>query len=149
MVLLKVSTWKGVIRFKKRGKLSPMYIGPFRILARLGRVVHRLDLPEEISQIHNTLHLSQFWKCSVDDSVEVLLYKIQVDDGLTCIERPVAVLDRRTETLQNQVWISCRCSGSTERVQCGSIRMRWGSITQSYLQQRTLRTKSNSSSGEL
>ena len=108
MVLLKVSPWKGVIRFRKRGKLSPMYIRPFRILDRVGRVVHRMDLLEEIIQIHNTFHLSQFWKCLVDDSVVVLMDDIQVDDGLNYIERPLAVLDKRTETLRNKVWISCR-----------------------------------------
>ena len=58
MVLLKVSPWKGVIRFRKRGKLGPMYTGPFRVVSRVGNVAYRLDLPAELSQIHSTFHLS-------------------------------------------------------------------------------------------
>lgn len=52
MVLLKVSPWKGFIRFRKRGKLGPKYIGLFKVFARIGRVAYRLDLPVELSQIH-------------------------------------------------------------------------------------------------
>ena len=58
MVLLKVSPWKGVIRFRKRGKLGPRFIGPFRVVARVRKVAYRLDLPAELSQIHNTFHVS-------------------------------------------------------------------------------------------
>lgn len=58
MVLLQVSPWKGVIRFRKRGKLGPRYIGPFRIIARVGKVAYRLKLPEELSEIHITFHVS-------------------------------------------------------------------------------------------
>ncbi|GJW03668.1 putative reverse transcriptase domain-containing protein [Tanacetum coccineum] len=63
MVLLKVSPWKGVIRFGKRGKLSPRYIGPFKILARVGLVAYTLELPEELQGIHSTFHVSNLKKC--------------------------------------------------------------------------------------
>ena len=102
MVLLKVSPWKGVIRFRKRGKLGPRFIGPFRVLARVGRVAYRLDLPVELSQIHNTFHVSQLRKCLVDESAVVPLEDIQVDSSLNYIERPVAILDRKTKTLRNK-----------------------------------------------
>ena len=62
---------------------------------------YRLDLPEELSQIHNTFHVSQLQKCLVDDSVVVPLEDIQVDDLLNYIERPVAIIDRKTKTLTN------------------------------------------------
>ena len=58
MVLLKVSPWKGVIRFRKRGKLGPRFILPFRVVARVGKVAYRLDFPAELSQIHITFHVS-------------------------------------------------------------------------------------------
>lgn len=102
MVLLKVSPWKGVIMFRKRGKLGPRFIGPFRVLARVGRVAYRLDLPVELSQIHNTFHVSQLRKCLVDESAVVPLEDIQVDSSLNYIERSVAILDRKTKTLRNK-----------------------------------------------
>ncbi|KAI3794915.1 hypothetical protein L1987_37556 [Smallanthus sonchifolius] len=57
-VMLKVSPWKGIIRFRKRGKLSPRFVGPFRIMARVGEVAYRLELPDELSGIHPTFHVS-------------------------------------------------------------------------------------------
>ncbi|GKD51613.1 hypothetical protein Tco_1280589 [Tanacetum coccineum] len=63
MVLLKVSPWKGVVHFGKRGKLSPCYIGPFKIVARVGPVAYTLELPEELKGIHSTFHASNLKKC--------------------------------------------------------------------------------------
>ncbi|KAI3811090.1 hypothetical protein L1987_20806 [Smallanthus sonchifolius] len=57
-VMLKVLPWKGIIRFRKRGKLSPRFVGPFRIMARVGEVAYRLELPDELSGIHPTFHVS-------------------------------------------------------------------------------------------
>lgn len=102
MVLLKVSPWKGVIRFRKRGKLGPMYIGPSRIIAQVGNVAYRLDLPEELRQIHNTFHTSQQWKCLVDDFAVITLEDIQVDDLLNYIERPISIFDRKMKDLRNK-----------------------------------------------
>ena len=100
---MKVSPWKGVIRFWKRGKLGPRFIGPFRVLARVGRVAYRLDLPVQLSQIHNTFHVSQLRKCLVDESAVVPLEDIQVDSSLNYVKRPVAILDRKVKTLRNKV----------------------------------------------
>ncbi|GJT66486.1 putative reverse transcriptase domain-containing protein [Tanacetum coccineum] len=79
-VMLKVLPWKGVIHFGKRGKLSPHYIGPFKILARVGPVTYKLELPEELQGIHNTLHVSNLKKCLSDDSLIIPLDEIQLDD---------------------------------------------------------------------
>ncbi|GJU65220.1 putative reverse transcriptase domain-containing protein [Tanacetum coccineum] len=62
-VMLKVSPWKGVIRFGKRGKLNPRYVGPFRVLAKVGKVAYRLELPQELSRVHHTFHVSNLKKC--------------------------------------------------------------------------------------
>ncbi|KAJ9560649.1 hypothetical protein OSB04_005809 [Centaurea solstitialis] len=101
-VLLKVSPWKGVIRFRKRGKLGPRFIGPFVVVARVGKVAYRLELPPELSQIHNTFHVSQLRKCLADESAHVPLDDIQVDERLSYVERPIAVLERKTKTLRNK-----------------------------------------------
>ncbi|KAI3518312.1 hypothetical protein L1887_06894 [Cichorium endivia] len=101
-VLLKVSPWKGVIRFRKRGKLCPRYIGPYKIIARVGKVAYRLELPEELSQIHSTFHVSQLRKCLADETAFVPLDDIQVDERLNYVEKPIAILERKTKTLRNK-----------------------------------------------
>ncbi|KAK1421015.1 hypothetical protein QVD17_23053 [Tagetes erecta] len=102
-VMLKVSPWKGVIRFRKRGKLSPRFIGPFKILARVGNVAYRLELPEELTGIHNTFHVSHLRKCLADETSYVSLNDIEVDEKLNYVEEPVAILDRKVKQLRNKV----------------------------------------------
>ena len=75
-VLLKVSPWKGIIRFRKRGKLSPRFIGHFKILARVGKVAYRLELPEELRKLHDTFHVSYLRKSLTDESAIVPLEDI-------------------------------------------------------------------------
>ncbi|KAJ9565618.1 hypothetical protein OSB04_001584 [Centaurea solstitialis] len=101
-VLLKVSPWKGVIRFRKRGKLRPRYIGLFTVLARVGKVAYRLELLDVLGQIHDKFHVSQLRKFLTDESAHVPLDDIQVDESLNYIERPVAVLERKVERLRNK-----------------------------------------------
>jgi hypothetical protein len=72
-VLLKVSPWKGAIRFGKRGKLNPRYIGPFRITERIGPVAYRLELPDELRGIHDVFHVSNLKKCLADESLKTPL----------------------------------------------------------------------------
>ncbi|GKF66179.1 hypothetical protein Tco_0192696 [Tanacetum coccineum] len=62
-VLLKVSPWKGVVRFGKKGKLAPRFVGPFEIIEKVGHVAYRLDLPEELNGVHDTFHVSNLKKC--------------------------------------------------------------------------------------
>ncbi|GJU62652.1 putative reverse transcriptase domain-containing protein [Tanacetum coccineum] len=93
MVLLKVSPWKGVVRFEKRGKLSPRYIGPFKIIARVGPVAYMLEFPEELKGIHSTFHVSNLKKCLAEGEVVVPLEEIQLDDKLHMIEELVEIFD--------------------------------------------------------
>nr|GEZ97901.1 retrotransposon protein, putative, Ty3-gypsy subclass [Tanacetum cinerariifolium] len=79
-VMLKVSPWKGVVRFGKRGKLNPRYVGPFKVLERIGDVAYKLDLPEELSRVHNTLHVSNLKKCHADEPLAVPLDGLHLDD---------------------------------------------------------------------
>ncbi|GJZ08029.1 hypothetical protein Tco_0542312 [Tanacetum coccineum] len=104
MVLLKVSPWKGAVRFGKRGKLSPRYIGPFKILARVGPVAYTLELPEELKGIHSTFHVSNLKKCLAEGDIVVQMDKIQLDDKLHMVEVPVEVVDREVKRLkQSQI----------------------------------------------
>ncbi|GJW79645.1 putative reverse transcriptase domain-containing protein [Tanacetum coccineum] len=77
-VMLKVSPWKGVICFGKRGKLNPHYIGPFKIIAKVGTVAYRLKLPEKLSRVHSTFHVSKLKKCMADEPLAIPLDEIQV-----------------------------------------------------------------------
>ncbi|GJS05610.1 putative reverse transcriptase domain-containing protein [Tanacetum coccineum] len=99
-VMLKVSPWKGVVHFGKKGKLAPRYVGPFKILERIGPVAYRLRLPKELSGVHNTFHVSTLKKCLADASLHVPLNEIKVDKTLRFIEEPVEVLDREIKSLK-------------------------------------------------
>ncbi|GKD95912.1 hypothetical protein Tco_1379809, partial [Tanacetum coccineum] len=99
-VMLKVSPWKGVIRFGKRGKLNPRYIGPFKIIAKVGPVAYRLELLQELSSVHNTFHISNFKKCLSDESLVIPLDEIQVDDKLHFIKEPMEIMDREIKQLK-------------------------------------------------
>ncbi|GJW25020.1 putative reverse transcriptase domain-containing protein [Tanacetum coccineum] len=85
-VMLKVSPWKGVVRFGKHGKLSPRYIGPFKILSRVGPVAYKLELPQELQGIHNTFYVSNLKKCLSDDDLIIPLDEIK-DRRRRCIHR--------------------------------------------------------------
>ncbi|GJV84156.1 putative reverse transcriptase domain-containing protein [Tanacetum coccineum] len=81
-VMLKVSPWKGVVRFGKRGKLNPRYVGPFKVLEKVGEVAYKLELPEELSRVHNTFHVSNLKKCYADEPLAVPLDGLHFDDKL-------------------------------------------------------------------
>nr|GEU92061.1 putative reverse transcriptase domain-containing protein [Tanacetum cinerariifolium] len=92
-VLLKVSTWKRVVRCGKKGKLAPRFVGPFEIIEKVGHVAYRLDFPEELNGVHDTFHVSNLKKCLADLTLQVPLDKIQVDAKLNFVKEPVEILD--------------------------------------------------------
>ncbi|GJX71112.1 putative reverse transcriptase domain-containing protein [Tanacetum coccineum] len=96
-VLLKVSPWKSVVRFLKKGKLAPRYVGPFEILERIGPVAYRLRLPEELSGVHDTFHVSNLKKCLADASLHVPLDEIKVDKTFRFVKEPVENSDREVK----------------------------------------------------
>ncbi|GKC82392.1 putative reverse transcriptase domain-containing protein [Tanacetum coccineum] len=112
-VMLKVSPWKGVIRFGKRRKLNPRYIGPFKIITKVRTVAYRLELPEQLSRVHSTFHVSNLKKCMSDEPLAIPLDEIQVADKLHFIEEPVEVMDREVKRLkQSRILIVKVCWNS-------------------------------------
>ncbi|GKB29042.1 hypothetical protein Tco_0868443 [Tanacetum coccineum] len=113
--MLKVAPWKGVIRFGKRGKLNPRYIGPFQIIERIGTLAYRLELSQELSRVHNVFHDCNLKKCLSDDTLVISLEEIQLDDKLNFVEEPVEIMDREVKQLnQSRIpivkvrWNACR-----------------------------------------
>ncbi|GKA31459.1 hypothetical protein Tco_0717764 [Tanacetum coccineum] len=89
-----------VIRFGKKGKLAPRYVGSFEILKRIGPVAYRLRLPKELSGVHDTFHVSNLKKCLADASLHVPLDEIKVDKTLRFVEEPIKIMDREVKSLK-------------------------------------------------
>ncbi|GKC88034.1 hypothetical protein Tco_1148683 [Tanacetum coccineum] len=98
--MLKASPWEGVIHFSKRGKLNPRYIRSFKILAKVGTLAYRLELPKQLSRVHSTFYVSNLKKCFVDEPLAIPLDEIQIDDKLNFIEEPVKIMDQEVKRLK-------------------------------------------------
>ncbi|GJR05168.1 putative reverse transcriptase domain-containing protein [Tanacetum coccineum] len=99
-VLLKVSPWKGVMHFGKKGKLAPRYVGPFEILERIDPVAYRLRLPEELIGVHDTFHVSNLMKCLGNANLQVPLNEIEIDKTLCFVDEPIEIIDREVKSLK-------------------------------------------------
>ncbi|GKB46274.1 putative reverse transcriptase domain-containing protein [Tanacetum coccineum] len=99
-VMLKVSPWKGVVRFGKRGKLNPRYVGPFKVLEKVGSIAYKLELPQELSRVHNTFHVSNLKKCYSNEPLAVPLEGLHIDDKLQFVEEPVKIMEREVKRLK-------------------------------------------------
>ncbi|KAI5339223.1 hypothetical protein L3X38_018495 [Prunus dulcis] len=101
-VFLKLSPWKGVMRFGKRGKLSPRYIGPYEITERIGSVAYRLALPAELSRVHDVFHVSMLRKYMPDPSHILEHQPVELEEDLSYEEQPVQILDRKEQMLRSR-----------------------------------------------
>ncbi|GKF38765.1 hypothetical protein Tco_0118826, partial [Tanacetum coccineum] len=99
-VILKVSPWKGVARFGKRGKLNPRYIGPFKVFSKVKDVAYMVELPQQLSRVHNTFHVSNLKKCLFDESLVIPLDGLRIDDKLHFVEESMEIMDREIKKLK-------------------------------------------------
>ncbi|XP_076933094.1 uncharacterized protein LOC143598882 [Bidens hawaiensis] len=101
-VLLKVSPWKGVVRFEKKGKLSPRFVGPFEVLERIGTVAYRLRLPEEMKGIHDVFHVSNLRKCLADETLAMPLKDVEINENLKFVQQSLQVEDFQVKKLKRR-----------------------------------------------
>jgi len=99
---LRVTPLKGTHRFGIKGKLAPRYIGPFRILAKRGKVAYQLELPPHLSQVHDVFHVSQLRRCFKDPIREVDHETLDLQENLSYREYPVRILDEAERTTRRQ-----------------------------------------------
>ena len=102
MVFLKVSPWKGIQRFGKKGKLAPSYIGPFPILGKVGTVAYRLELPSQLSNVHPVFHVSMLRKYEPDPSHIIDHSDLVLDEDASFEVKPVRVVDCRDKVLRSK-----------------------------------------------
>ncbi|GJW77682.1 putative reverse transcriptase domain-containing protein [Tanacetum coccineum] len=114
-VMLKVSPWKGVVRFGKRGKLNPRYVGPFKVLEKVGSVAHKLGFPQGLSKVHNTFHVSNLKRCYSDEPLAVPLEGLHIDDKLRFVEEPVEIMDREVKWLKQSRILIVRVRWNSRR----------------------------------
>nr|GEX96089.1 putative reverse transcriptase domain-containing protein [Tanacetum cinerariifolium] len=95
-VMLKVSPWKRVVRFGKRSKLNQIYVRPFKVLAKVGKVAYRLEVPQELSRFHHTFHVSNLKKCYADEPLVMPLEGIHIDDKLQLWKNPLKSWNERS-----------------------------------------------------
>nr|GEY75183.1 putative reverse transcriptase domain-containing protein [Tanacetum cinerariifolium] len=112
-VMLKVSPWKGAVRFGKWGKLNPRYVGPFKVLEKIGKVSYKLKLPEELHRVHNMFYVSNLKKCHADEPLAVSLDGLHFDDKLYFVEEPMEIIDCEVKQLK--------------RIRIPLVKVRWNS----------------------
>ena len=111
-VYLKVSPMRGMRRFEVKGKLSPRYIGPFQILERKGEMAYRLELPDQLSDVHDVFHVSQLKKCLRVPEEQLPLEELDVQEDLSYVEQPIKILDRSQRNTRNKSIKMCKVQWS-------------------------------------
>ena len=101
-VFLKVSPWRKILRFGKKSKLSPRFIGPYEILERIGPVAYRLALPPELTKLQNVFHVSMLQRYHSDGSHILPVQDVQVKLDFSYEEEPKAILAREVKQLRNK-----------------------------------------------
>ena len=108
---------KGVVRFGKKGKLSPRYIRPYKILKRIGSIANELDLPNNLAKVHQVFHVSMLSKFSCDIDTIVSLKDVTIEENLTYEEVPIDILDRQVKRLRNKEIASVKVLWRNKKVE--------------------------------
>ncbi|XP_049382858.1 uncharacterized protein LOC125847237 [Solanum stenotomum] len=116
-VFMKVAPMKGVMRFGKKGKLSPRYIGPYKIIQRVGQVAYELELPQELSAVHSVFHVLMLQKCIGDPFYITPIEDVQVTGDLAYEEVPIAILDHQVKKLRNKEMASVKVLGRNQQAE--------------------------------
>jgi hypothetical protein len=111
-VYLEVSPIRGMRRFKVKGKLSPRFIGPFRIFRQVGEMTYQLDLPDHLSDVHDVFHVSQLNKCLRIPAEQLPMEELSVQGDLTYMEYPIKIIDTLTRETRNKVIKMCKVQWS-------------------------------------
>jgi hypothetical protein len=111
-VYLKVSPMRGTCRFKVKGKLAPRYVRPFKIVDCRGEVAYQLELPPQLSDVHDVFHMSQLKKCLRVLEEQLPMEELDVRVDLTYSERPVKILDTTERVTRNKVIKMCKVQWS-------------------------------------
>jgi hypothetical protein len=111
-VYLKVSPLRGMRRFKVKGKLSPRFIGPFRIFRRVREMAYQLELPDNLSDVHDVFHVSQLKKCLRVPEEQLPMEELSVHGDLTYTEYPIKIIDTLTRVTRNKVIKMCKVQWS-------------------------------------
>jgi hypothetical protein len=111
-VYLKMSPLRGMRRFKVKGKLSPHFIGPFRVFRQAGEMAYPLELPASLSDVHNVFHVSQLKKCLCVPKEQLPMEELSVQGDLTYTEYPIKIFDTLTRVTRNKVTKMCKAQWS-------------------------------------
>ena len=138
-VFLKVSPWKGLMRFGRKGKLAPRYIGPYDIIGKVGPVAYALALSTELDRIHNVFHVSLLKKYHVDPSHIVQPEEVELEEDLSYQEVPVQIVDSQVRSLRNKqipmlkvVWRNQESESATWETEA-SMREKYPELVEAYL----------------
>jgi hypothetical protein len=101
-VFLKVSPIRGVMQFGKKGKLSPRFVGPFKITQRVGRLAYRIALPQDLIGTHDIFHVSMLRKYIANLDVNVEYEPLKIHEGLTYVEEPMKIVDKKEQVLRTK-----------------------------------------------
>ena len=104
-----------MFRFGKKRKLAPRYVGPFKILERIGKVAYKFDLPSELNNIHPTFHVSNLKRCLAEENLHIPLEDPQIDDSMHIIEKPMEIMDREVKILKRSRILIIRVRWESKR----------------------------------